>query len=60
MLKTIKKSSMKDIPNKVAFIVETATDNPTRTVATVRMHFSRNGVKLSKVAHIILFLAIKV
>ncbi|MCO6462180.1 MAG: YebC/PmpR family DNA-binding transcriptional regulator [Saprospiraceae bacterium] len=30
-------------PNKVAFIVETATDNPTRTVATVRMHFSRNG-----------------
>lgn len=30
-------------PNKVAFIVETATDNPTRTVATVRMHFTRNG-----------------
>lgn len=30
-------------PHKVAFIVETATDNPTRTVATVRMHFSRNG-----------------
>lgn len=30
-------------PNKVAFFVETATDNPTRTVATVRMHFTRNG-----------------
>jgi len=30
-------------PNKVAFVVETATDNPTRTVATVRMHFTRNG-----------------
>lgn len=30
-------------PNKVAFVVETATDNPTRTVATIRMHFSRNG-----------------
>ena len=30
-------------PNKVAFVVETATDNPTRTIATVRMHFNRNG-----------------
>lgn len=33
-------------PSKVAFVVETATDNPTRTVATIRMHFSRNGGEL--------------
>jgi len=30
----------------VAVIVETATDNPTRTVANVRMHFNRNGGSL--------------
>ncbi|HQW12413.1 MAG TPA: YebC/PmpR family DNA-binding transcriptional regulator [Saprospiraceae bacterium] len=29
-------------PHKVAFVVETATDNPTRTVANIRMYFSRN------------------
>ena len=28
-------------PNGVAIIVECATDNPTRTVANIRMHFSR-------------------
>lgn len=32
-------------PHGVAVVVETATDNPTRTVANVRMHFNRgNGV----------------
>jgi YebC/PmpR family DNA-binding regulatory protein len=32
-------------PHAVAIVVETATDNPTRTVANIRMHFSRgNGV----------------
>jgi YebC/PmpR family DNA-binding regulatory protein len=30
-------------PNGVAILVETATDNPTRTVANVRMHFNKNG-----------------
>lgn len=30
-------------PNGVAFIVETTTDNPTRTVANIRMHFNREG-----------------
>lgn len=33
-------------PHGVAVIVETATDNPTRTVANVRMHFNRNGGSL--------------
>ena len=33
-------------PNGVAFIVETTTDNPTRTVANVRMHFNRGGGSL--------------
>ncbi len=27
----------------IALLVETATDNPTRTVANVRMHFTKNG-----------------
>jgi YebC/PmpR family DNA-binding regulatory protein len=32
-------------PHGVGIVIETATDNPTRTVANVRMHFSRgNGV----------------
>ncbi len=32
-------------PHGVGLVIETATDNPTRTVANVRMHFSRgNGV----------------
>ncbi len=33
-------------PHGVAIIVETATDNPTRTVANVRMYFNRNGGNL--------------
>lgn len=30
-------------PHGVPIVVETATDNPTRTVANVRLHFSKNG-----------------
>ena len=30
-------------PHGIAILVETATDNPTRTVANVRMHFSKRG-----------------
>jgi len=30
-------------PNGIAILVETATDNPTRTVANVRMYFDRGG-----------------
>lgn len=30
-------------PHGVAVLVETATDNPTRTVANVRMHFNKNN-----------------
>jgi len=30
-------------PHGVAVLVETATDNPTRTVANLRMHFNRSG-----------------
>jgi YebC/PmpR family DNA-binding regulatory protein len=33
-------------PNGVAVIVETATDNPTRTVANVRMHFTKGNGNL--------------
>jgi YebC/PmpR family DNA-binding regulatory protein len=33
-------------PHGVAMMVETATDNPTRTVANVRMHFTRNDGSL--------------
>lgn len=33
-------------PHGVAVMVETATDNPTRTVANVRMHFTRGGGSL--------------
>ena len=29
-------------PHGIAVLVETATDNPTRTVANVRMHFNKN------------------
>jgi YebC/PmpR family DNA-binding regulatory protein len=51
----IKKASSKDAENfqevtyegyaahGIAVLVETATDNPTRTVANVRMHFDRTG-----------------
>jgi YebC/PmpR family DNA-binding regulatory protein len=35
-------------PYGVAILVETATDNPTRTVANVRMHFTRAGGNLGK------------
>jgi len=35
-------------PYGVAILVETATDNPTRTVANVRMHFNREGGELGK------------
>jgi len=33
-------------PNGIAILVETATDNPTRTVANVRSYFNRNGGSL--------------
>ena len=33
-------------PHGVAVLVETATDNPTRTVANVRMHFTKGGGNL--------------
>ena len=33
-------------PHGVALLVETATDNPTRTVANVRMHFNKNNGSL--------------
>ncbi|HRE89525.1 MAG TPA: YebC/PmpR family DNA-binding transcriptional regulator [Myxococcota bacterium] len=33
-------------PHGVAMVVETATDNPTRTVANVRMHFTKGGGNL--------------
>lgn len=35
-------------PYGVAILCECATDNPTRTVANVRMHFNRNGGELGK------------
>lgn len=35
-------------PHGVAIIVECATDNPTRTVANLRMYFDRNGGALGK------------
>ena len=33
-------------PHGIAVLVETATDDPTRTVANVRMHFNKNGGSL--------------
>jgi YebC/PmpR family DNA-binding regulatory protein len=33
-------------PNGIAILVETATDNPTRTVANIRSYFNRNGGSL--------------
>ncbi len=33
-------------PHGIAILVETATDNPTRTVANVRMHFTKGGGSL--------------
>ncbi len=35
-------------PHGIAVLVETATDNPTRTVANVRMHFNRGNGSLGK------------
>ena len=35
-------------PHGVGVLVETATDNPTRTVANVRMHFNKGGGALGK------------
>jgi YebC/PmpR family DNA-binding regulatory protein len=35
-------------PHGIAIVVETATDNPTRTVANVRMLFNRGGGSLGK------------
>ncbi|GIV33897.1 MAG: putative transcriptional regulatory protein [Chitinophagales bacterium] len=35
-------------PHGVAIVVETATDNPTRTVANIRMHFTKNNGSLGK------------
>jgi YebC/PmpR family DNA-binding regulatory protein len=35
-------------PYGVAILVETATDNPTRTVANIRMYFNRGGGTLGK------------
>lgn len=35
-------------PHAVAILVECATDNPTRTVANMRMYFNRNGGELGK------------
>lgn len=35
-------------PHGIAILVETATDNPTRTVANIRMHFNRGGGTLGK------------
>lgn len=35
-------------PYGIGILVECATDNPTRTVANVRMHFNRNGGELGK------------
>jgi YebC/PmpR family DNA-binding regulatory protein len=33
-------------PHGIALLIETATDNPTRTVANVRMHFNKNNGSL--------------
>lgn len=35
-------------PHGVALLIETATDNPTRTVANIRMHFNRGDGTLGK------------
>ena len=36
-------------PHGVAVLVETATDNPTRTVANVRTHFNKGGGNLASI-----------
>jgi YebC/PmpR family DNA-binding regulatory protein len=35
-------------PYSIGIVVETATNNPTRTVANVRMHFTRGGGEMGK------------
>lgn len=35
-------------PHGIAIVIDCATDNPTRTVANVRMHFNRSGGSLGK------------
>jgi len=35
-------------PHAIGIVVETATNNPTRTVANVRMHFTRGGGEMGK------------
>jgi YebC/PmpR family DNA-binding regulatory protein len=35
-------------PHGIGIVIECATDNPTRTVANIRMYFSRNGGELGK------------
>ncbi len=35
-------------PHGIAIVIETATDNPTRTVANVRLYFNRGGGSLGK------------
>ena len=39
-------------PHGIAVLVETATDNPTRTVANVRSHFKENGGNLGNVGSV--------
>lgn len=40
-------------PHGVAVIVETATDNPTRTVSNVRMHFNKGGGSLASTGSVV-------
>ncbi|WMJ71622.1 YebC/PmpR family DNA-binding transcriptional regulator [Cytophagaceae bacterium ABcell3] len=35
-------------PHGIAFVIETATDNPTRTVASIRLYFDKAGGSLGK------------
>jgi transcriptional/translational regulatory protein YebC/TACO1 len=35
-------------PHSIGILIECATDNPTRTVANIRMYFSRNSGELGK------------
>ncbi len=39
-------------PHGIPLIIETATDNPTRTVANVRMYFNRGGGALGTVGSV--------
>ncbi len=42
-------------PHGVAVLVETATDNPTRTVANVRMHFKKGDGGLVTVVRLVFY-----